>query len=726
MTLSDQEKRFIVDNKPCRPSGPFPKDKNNRSFSSFYYAETSKSGIKTERWWLCYSLKLDVGYCQPCWLFSKSQIPDPLARGFSDWIHLNQALKRHEAKDEHTKCCAIFDKWKRNKTIDKDQEALLRHEISKWRQILERIIDVILTLAITNMPFRGTKEQLDSASPGVFLSIIKLLSKYDVVLRNLLENRSKTSTTYLSPQIQNEIIDILANAVKDKIKRSIEEAPFFSVIIDTTQDISKIDQLSLICRYVTVQYDQNKKPMHIVINESFLGFIPIQNQSSESLTSEIVNAINEFKSTKLEKLRGQGYDGAANMSGIYNGVQARILRLAKNAPFVHCAAHNLNLVLNDAVSNVEKVRSFYDFLQSLYVYFAHSIKRWALLESCKDQSKLNLKKLCHTRWSSRHDAVKSLRFRYRDVLKALTKIILVSQNKTEINEAKALKNKMEEFETIFLVVLESKILSSIDAVSKLLQNEQQEIQRASKLLTNTFNEIRKLRNDFAGIKEEAVTVATEWGVIPEFSEKRSRKPKRYFDEITNSFAFESKEDIFRVNIFYKTLDILISQLQSRMNGLQQIASNFKILEVDVLLNSTDVEIHEMAEKIRYTYEDDISDMLTDQLLSFRICFSEELKNVKSAKELLTFILVDNFSSSSSFTDIITLCFIYLTIPVTVASAERSFSKLKLIKNYLRNSMCQTRLSSLATLSIENAAARSIDIASIISKFAAAKCRKVIF
>ena len=44
--------------------------------------------------------------------------------------------------------------------------------------------------------------------------------------------------------------------------------------------------------------------------------------------------------------------------------------------------------------------------------------------------------------------------------------------------------------------------------------------------------------------------------------------------------------------------------------------------------------------------------------------------------------------------------ILLTIPITVAYAKRSFSKLKLIKSYLRSTMLQERLSGLAILSIE--------------------------
>ena len=45
--------------------------------------------------------------------------------------------------------------------------------------------------------------------------------------------------------------------------------------------------------------------------------------------------------------------------------------------------------------------------------------------------------------------------------------------------------------------------------------------------------------------------------------------------------------------------------------------------------------------------------------------------------------------------------ILLTISVTVASAEKSFSKLKLLKSYIRSSMSQESLSGLAMIAIEN-------------------------
>jgi hypothetical protein len=67
--------------------------------------------------------------------------------------------------------------------------------------------------------------------------------------------------------------------------------------------------------------------------------------------------------------------------------------------------------------------------------------------------------------------------------------------------------------------------------------------------------------------------------------------------------------------------------------------------------------------------------------------------------------------------------ILLTIPATVASAERSFSKLKLVKNYLHSTMSQDRLVDLARLSIESEIARKINFDNVITRIALIKTRK---
>ncbi|KAI4988697.1 hypothetical protein ZWY2020_035937 [Hordeum vulgare] len=67
--------------------------------------------------------------------------------------------------------------------------------------------------------------------------------------------------------------------------------------------------------------------------------------------------------------------------------------------------------------------------------------------------------------------------------------------------------------------------------------------------------------------------------------------------------------------------------------------------------------------------------------------------------------------------------ILLTMPLTVASAERSFSKLKLLKNYLRSTMSQERLNGLAICCIEKDVLDNIDLDTIINDFASKNARR---
>lgn len=68
--------------------------------------------------------------------------------------------------------------------------------------------------------------------------------------------------------------------------------------------------------------------------------------------------------------------------------------------------------------------------------------------------------------------------------------------------------------------------------------------------------------------------------------------------------------------------------------------------------------------------------------------------------------------------------LFLTLPFTVASNERAFSKLKIIKNYLRSSMAQDRLSNLCILAIEHKYTENMSYDAIVDEFAISKCRKV--
>ncbi|GBP61946.1 Zinc finger MYM-type protein 1 [Eumeta japonica] len=104
-------------------------------------------------------------------------------------------------------------------------------------------------------------------------------------------------------------------------------------------------------RYSMIEKDDNGNPKALVIKELFLGFHEAKDQTALAMSKQIIKSIND-KNIPLNKCRGQGYDGANTMEGTYGGVQKLIKDIEPNAVCVHCAAHNLNLVLNDAVREI--------------------------------------------------------------------------------------------------------------------------------------------------------------------------------------------------------------------------------------------------------------------------------------------------------------------------------------------------------------------------------------
>lgn len=247
--LTDEIKRRIILSTPCKPKGPFKKDplQNNRHFSeSYYYCAYKYGNIK--RFWLCYSLILDATYCEPCWLFSDSK-HEQWRTGIRDWQGLSKKIKTHSNSQKHITTCKIYDYWKKNKTIDKEREKLIAIEASFWERVLERLFSITLFLSKYSLAFRGHREQTGNDYNGNFLSQVMLLAKYDEVMKQIV-NKPKGTIKYLSPTIQNELISCLGQHLLNSIINEINASPFFAIICDTTQDISKVDQMSVIIRYV--------------------------------------------------------------------------------------------------------------------------------------------------------------------------------------------------------------------------------------------------------------------------------------------------------------------------------------------------------------------------------------------------------------------------------------------------------------------------------------------
>ncbi|XP_077301149.1 zinc finger MYM-type protein 1-like [Arctopsyche grandis] len=198
------------------------------------------------------------------------------------------------------------------------------------------------------------------------------------------------------------------------------------------------------------------------------------------------------------------------MSGAYNGLQKKITELEPNAHYVHCAAHNLNLVIKDTVSDVPKASYFFDVVEQIYKFFAVSINRWEVFK--ENSPSVTLKRLNPTRWSSRLDSINALRYSYTDVLKCLTEIILKSKRKDEQSEAKGLKKKMESFEFILLLVPFDNILQPLNFVSKLLQSKNVDVISAQSMIKNAYDNLNRFRNTFEEFVTISSMIATKWGI----------------------------------------------------------------------------------------------------------------------------------------------------------------------------------------------------------------------
>ena len=246
------------------------------------------------------------------------------------------------------------------------------HETTLWTNILKRVLDVILCLASFNLALRGHDENVGEgvAQEGNFLTVVSLLSEFDTITNDAI-SLPKYSTRYMSPKIQNELILTTSQLLRKSLVSEINECPFWSIVLDTTSDINRVDQLSFTVRWVQVPVLNE----NVTIKETFLGLIPVTDGTAAGLVETTCKYIEDI-GIEIEKLRGQAFDGASVMSGAHNGVQKLMKdRSSKPVPFVHCAAHNLNLVVNNAVNSVVENDNFFGVIQSIYVFFSSSLNR---------------------------------------------------------------------------------------------------------------------------------------------------------------------------------------------------------------------------------------------------------------------------------------------------------------------------------------------------------------
>lgn len=158
----------------------------------------------------------------------------------------------------------------------------------------------------------------------------------------------------------------------------------------------------------------------------------------------------------------------------------------------------------------------------------------------------------------------------------------------------------------------------------------------------------------------------------------------------------------------------------------------------ILVDSNELDLHEwLFREIEETdlekkcsnfckeYDKDVSSDLIEEVKHLKSIYSANIQSENLHPiELLNKLY--QLKLEFLFPNIVIAIRIFCTIPVTVAEAERTFSKLKQIKSVQRSVMKQDRLNGLATLAIEHDLAKLLNYDDIINDFASDKARKVYF
>lgn len=716
----------------------FPINDDGRKFTDNYYYRNLPNGENIKREWLVYSSSKDSVYCFCCKILGKSTSTLSTMNGFSDWQHLSLTLKRHETSAYHSenmKSWVQLNNMLKNKTtVNEMQLRLLESEKKQWCDVLERIIAVIKFLSSQCLAFRGSSKTLYEHDNGNFLKAIEMIASFDTVMRQHIhkiqcsKSDSSRMTHYLGDQIQNEIIDMLGTTIKNFILNKVRESKYFSIILDCTPDSSHTEQITVVLRHVHL----NNKTNNVEICENFVGFCPITSSTGEGLLNFVLDLFSQLN-LNIQNLRGQGYDNGSNMRGKHKGLQKKILEINNRAFYVPCSAHSLNLVVNDAANITHETVNFFNIIQEIYVFFSSSTKRWSII--CKYLPDLKLKALSATRWSSRIDAVKPLRYHLEKIFDALLEISDNNSSEwdcTTSQKAHSLALNIQNFRFICSVVIWFDILNEINALSKIMQSPTMNTEICINLVNNLINKFTKYRSDehFEVVVSEASKVAHELNVeanFPAINTIRPRKKPTHFQYEHHDEVLIDPKVKYKVEFFFRILDQAITSLKDRFEELQTFTEVFGFFSVN-LFNYSDDELMKHCKDLNLKLKDDShneSDIdgidLYNEIIALKSHFAE---NQSDPRTILQYLFTNDLISTFPNTAIALR--ILLTLPVSVASGERSFSKLKIIKNYLRSTMLQQRLSNLAIVSIEHQLLDSLDTSKLIEEFSNIKARKVKF
>ena len=545
----------------------------------------------------------------------------------------------------------------------------------------------------------------------------------------LIPNNAK----YLSHEVQDEILAILSDMVLVKIHSECIEAKWYSVSADETKDNSKKEILTIVLRYF-----ENSSS---TVVERFVGFNYLGiGLGADAITNVIIGKIEADMKLSLQNCLSTTFDGASTMSGHITGVQAQLRRHNSSILYTHCFNHVLNLCLVHAVKSVTSVSYFFDLLQSLYVFISGSALHAKFLEI---QTKLSfkrvieLKRQCETRWACRASSIEAIFNTYPAIIQTLEWAI--SQGGTRAVDSKGLLFQIMNFDFVLQLHSMKKIFNTTLALSNVLQSKDLDLAKACILVDATIEELEELKSDemFEMILSDAVEFA-DAHIDQESIYSRPKRQRRMPEGLNDSIVYESTGNEVRdkgelKRSYGEAIDTVMQEMRQRFD----VRNKSIMRAIQALIPGSEMFfVLEAIQPLATQYSIDTEKLEVELPLASKVVHSG-IARILAEKQCQNVCGDDTNSTSTSegyivgLTDVIcslagyevvfpatmTLLKMAITLGVSSATGERSFSCVKRIKTFLRSTMTTKRLSALALLSVEKELASSLNMDEFINTFA---------
>jgi len=266
----------------------------------------------------------------------------------------------------------------------------------------------------------------------------------------------------MSPESQNEMMCMLSHTVLRILTKEIKQvSKQYAIVIDGTQDSTGIEQESICVRYVSADL----KPLEV-----FFGLYQPPDTKGSTIAAIVKDALVRLD-LSMNDLRGQTYDGAANMAGEYNGCQAIISQKQPLALHFHCGGHCSNLVMQSAATCCPLIRDATDCVHELGVVFSRSGKFKALFKTVAADLTGNfatIKPLCPTRWLCRGPALQRVLEQYEAVLERLEEMSIQTVSETT-TKARGLLQRFQDGLLFLGLKVAMKVITALEELNKSLQ-----------------------------------------------------------------------------------------------------------------------------------------------------------------------------------------------------------------------------------------------------------------